>query len=263
MIEGKETMDDGEIKVGGNIKTAFYSQTQEDFSQNTSILNFIWNQHSSLTQTEVRKALALFLFKGEEVEKSILSLSGGEKARLALLQIMLSQSNFLILDEPTNHLDINAREALENALMEYDGTLFIVSHDRYFMNKLATKIYRLEASGVTEYQGNYDSYLEKYLPRITQVVKKESANKVAYKEKKEKEALERKRKNQLLKLENEIAVLEEENKRLGDELLKEENAINYEKAMEITNQVEINNKKLEQLYLSWEELCALITQSSF
>ena len=152
IFENKFSKDEGEFKLGSNIKTAFYSQTQDDFFENKTILNFVWDKHTELNQTDVRKVLAIFLFKGEDVNKNILDLSGGEKARLALLLMMLSKSNFLVLDEPTNHLDINAREALENALSEYDGTLLIVSHDRYFINKLATKIYRLDNEGTTEYK---------------------------------------------------------------------------------------------------------------
>ena len=209
IIQNKLKQDFGTFEIGSNMQTAFYSQTQDDFIENKTILNYVWDKHFELNQTEVRKALAIFLFKGEDVNKNILELSGGEKARLALLLMMLSKSNFLILDEPTNHLDIIAREALENALAEYDGTLLIVSHDRYFINKLATKIYRLENDGVVEYKGNYDYYISKYIPKEIEVIKKESSNKIAYKEKKANEAMERKRKNRIIKLEEEIAVLEE------------------------------------------------------
>ena len=201
--------DSGSFEIGSNMKVAFYSQTQEEFIENKSILNFVWEKHTELNQTEVRKALASFLFKGEDVNKNILELSGGEKARLALLLMMLTKSNFLILDEPTNHLDIYAREALENALSDYDGTLLIVSHDRYFINKLATKIYRLEKDGAVEYKGNYDYYISKYVPNEVANVKSESQNKIAYKEKKAVEAQERKRKNRIIKVEEEISNIEE------------------------------------------------------
>ena len=254
IIQNKLSQDSGTFEIGSNIKAEFYSQTQDDFIENKSILNFVWEKHLELNQTEVRKALATFLFKGEDVNKNILELSGGEKARLALLLMMLSKSNFLVLDEPTNHLDINAREALENALSEYDGTLLIVSHDRYFINKLATKIYRLENDGATEYKGNYDYYISRYIPKEAETMKKNSDNKISYKEKKEKEALERKRKNRIIRLEEEIAKLEGEIKQLGDELLKDENATNYEKAMEITAEIDEKKNKLEGFYTEWEEL---------
>lgn len=254
IIQNKLAQDSGTFEIGSNMKAAFYSQTHDDFVENKSILNFVWEKHLELNQTEVRKALAVFLFKGEDVNKNILELSGGEKARLALLLMMLSKSNFLVLDEPTNHLDIIAREALENALEEYDGTLLIVSHDRYFINKLATKIYRLENDGAVEYRGNYDYYISKYVPKEIENVKKDSSNKLSYKEKKEKEALERKRKNRIAKLEEEISRIEEEIKQLGDELLKEENATDYQKAMEITNRIDEKNKELEGVYSEWENL---------
>lgn len=254
IFENKLPIDFGKFKIGNNIKAVFYSQTQEDFYENKTILKYVWDMHTELNQTEVRKALATFLFKGEDVDKNVMNLSGGEKARLALLILMLSKSNLLVLDEPTNHLDINAREALESALSEYEGTLLIVSHDRYFINKLATKIYRLDNGIVTEYNGNYDFYISKYIPKEIEKSKTESNNKIAYKEKKEKESIERKRKNRLLKIEEEINTVEEKIKKLGNELLKDENATNYEKAMEISSEINQNKAVLDELYKEWEEL---------
>ena len=257
IIENKMKQDAGEYQIGSNIKTAFYSQSQDEFFENKTVLNYVWDKHTELNQTDVRKALAIFLFKGEDVNKNIQDLSGGEKARLALLLIMLSKSNFLVLDEPTNHLDINAREALENALSEYEGTLLIVSHDRYFMNKLATKIYRLENDRALEFKGNYDEYISKYVPKEEAKVKTESNQKIAYQEKKEKEALERKRKNRLAKVEEEISSLEAEIKQLDEELLKDENATNYENAMQISKNMEDKKEKLNMLYAEWEQLSGL------
>jgi len=254
IFQNKYIPEEGSFHIGSNIKVAFYSQTQEDFIENKSILNYVWEKHSELNQTTVRKVLARFLFKGEDVDKNVLNLSGGEKARLALLLLMLSKSNFLVLDEPTNHLDINAREALEEALLEYEGTLLIVSHDRYFINKLATKIYRLDTDGTKEYKGNYDFYLSQYVPKEIEKVKEESSNKIAYQKKKEKEALERKRKNRIAKLEDEISCLEEMIKQLGNELLKKENSSNYEKLTEISNEIEKNKIQLAELYEEWESL---------
>ena len=254
ILHNKLVQDSGSFEIGSNMKVAFYSQTQEEFIENKSILNFVWEKHTELNQTEVRKALASFLFKGEDVNKNILELSGGEKARLALLLMMLTKSNFLILDEPTNHLDIYAREALENALSDYDGTLLIVSHDRYFINKLATKIYRLEKDGAVEYKGNYDYYISKYVPNEVANVKSESQNKIAYKEKKAVEAQERKRKNRIIKVEEEISNIEERIKSYEEEMQKEENVTNYEKALEFTEKINELNANLEALYEEWEEL---------
>ena len=254
ILHNKLVQDEGSFEIGSNMKVAFYSQTQEEFVENKSILTFVWEKHTELNQTEVRKALASFLFKGEDVNKNILELSGGEKARLALLLMMLTKSNFLILDEPTNHLDIYAREALENALSDYDGTLLIVSHDRYFINKLATKIYRLEKDGALEYKGNYDYYISKYVPKEAASVKLESQNKIAYKEKKATEAQERKRKNRILKVEEEISNIEERIKICEEEMQKKENVADYEKALEFTEKINELNVSLETLYKEWEEL---------
>lgn len=254
ILHKKLLQDSGSFEIGSNMRVAFYSQTQEDFIENKSILNFVWEKHTELNQTEVRKALASFLFKGEEVNKNILELSGGEKARLALLLMMLTKSNFLILDEPTNHLDIYAREALENALIDYDGTLLIVSHDRYFINKLATKIYRFEMEKAVEFKGNYDYYISKYVPKEEINIKKESQNKVAYKEKKALEALERKRKNRIAKIEEEISNFEELIKNYEFELQKEENIADYEKAIEFTDKINEVKSSLENLYEEWENL---------
>lgn len=254
ILHKKLLQDSGSFEIGCNMRVAFYSQTQEDFIENKSILNFVWEKHTELNQTEVRKALASFLFKGEEVNKNILELSGGEKARLALLLMMLTKSNFLILDEPTNHLDIYAREALENALIDYDGTLLIVSHDRYFINKLATKIYRLEMEKAVEFKGNYDYYISKYVPKEEINIKKESQNKVAYKEKKALEALERKRKSRIAKIEEEISNFEELIKNYESELQKEENIADYKKAIEFTDKINEAKSSLENLYEEWENL---------
>ena len=255
IIQSKLKQDTGDVSVGGNIKVGYYSQTQDDFNENRTILDFVWNKHIELNQTEVRKELAMFLFKGEDVNKSILDLSGGEKARLALLLVMLSKTNFLILDEPTNHLDINAREALEKALENYDGTLLIVSHDRYFINKLADKIYRLDEFGTTEFKGNYDYYLSKYIPKENvAIVENVSSNKIAYKEKKAAEALERKRKNRLIKVEEQITILEDKVKKLESELLNDKNSTNYEKAMELDLQIKETKELLDEFYNEWSEL---------
>ena len=171
IIQGKLKQDSGDYIVGNNMKIAYYSQASEELEGNKTILEYVWDAHQNLTQTEVRKALAIFLFKGEDVNKEIATLSGGEKARVALLMIMLSESNFLILDEPTNHLDILSREALENALQEYEGTMLIVSHDRYFINKLADKIYRITKNGAKEFLGNYDFYMQNNVEEIGKYIR--------------------------------------------------------------------------------------------
>lgn len=251
IIQGKMQYDSGEYLIGNNMKIAYYSQASEELDSNKTILEYVWDVHQKLTQTEVRKALAIFLFKGEDVNKTISMLSGGEKARVALLMIMLSESNFLILDEPTNHLDILSREALENALQEYEGTMLIVSHDRYFMNKLANKIYRITKEGSKEFLGNYDYYMQNYEENIVKTVKEKN---LSYKEKKEQEAAERKRKNQITRLEEALNKNEEKIKEFEKLAGTDEYATDYVKAMEISKQIEELQEENERIYEQWMEL---------
>lgn len=281
--------DSGEFQLGNHMKVAYYSQAMEELVENKTILEYVWDAYPKLKQTEVRQALAVFLFKGEEVNQMIRTLSGGERARVALLMIMLSEANFLILDEPTNHLDILSREALETALQEYDGTMLIVSHDRYFMNKLATKIYRFTEQGAKEYEGNYDQYLEKEKAEqagasagtgdsmanagakfATQIRGASMASenggqeegldnskamrKMLYQEKKANEAAERKRKKRIAFLEEEMQKNDAQVKELEEMAKSEEYATDYVKVMELMEQVESRKKENETLLEEWMQL---------
>lgn len=248
IIQGLIKADGGEFLVGNNMKIAYYSQGAEELDDNKTVLEYVWDAYDKLKQTEVRKALAKFLFKGEDVNKKIQSLSGGERARVALLMIMLSKSNFLILDEPTNHLDILAREALENALAEYDGTMLIVSHDRYFINKLSSKIYHITKNGAQEFIGNYENYIENHKE---QEIKNEKPSNNSYKEKKQQESIERKKKNDMKRLEESIAINEEKIHELETLLFTDEYATDYQKAMEISNLIEELKKENEEKYEEW------------
>ena len=185
------------------------------------------------------------------MNKEIATLSGGEKARVALLMLMLSESNFLVLDEPTNHLDILSREALENALQEYEGTMLIVSHDRYFINKLANKIYRITKNGAKEFLGNYDFYMQNNVEETEKVVKEKNTS---YKERKEQEAAFRKKNNRIKKIEEEIAINEEKIKDLEELFKSEEYATDYLKAMEVTEKINEFKKNNEELYEEWMNL---------
>lgn len=162
IILGKLNQTKGEYKIGANTYLGYYDQLQESLDVNKTIIDEVWDAYPKLTQTAVRNALAAFLFKGEDVFKEIKTLSGGERARVELVKLILKDVNFLVLDEPTNHLDISAREALEKALSEYDGTLLMVSHDRYFINSLATRIVKLDKNGAVSCPGNYDDYIERF-----------------------------------------------------------------------------------------------------
>ncbi len=253
IILGHEKLSSGEFIIGNNQKIAYFSQTGDEISTNQTVFDYFATLHPKMTNTEIRSALAIFLFKGEDVFKEIKDLSGGEKARISLLKIMLSESNFLILDEPTNHLDILSREALEEALLSYEGTMLIVSHDRYFINKLADKIYKLNKNGSKEFKGNYDFYLEHDIEKENVEIIEKPKN-TAYKEKKEREAQERKRLNRIKKIEEEMSRNEAKIADLEKILNDPQNSTNYEKLMEITNQINDIKSQNETLFEEWSEL---------
>ncbi len=253
IILGQEEKTSGEFLIGSNQKIAYFSQTGDEISSNQTIFDYFASLYPKLINTEIRSALAIFLFKGEDVFKEIKDLSGGEKARLSLLKIMLTESNFLILDEPTNHLDILSREALEDALLSYEGTMLIVSHDRYFINKLANKIYKIEKDGSKEFIGNYDFYLANDISKEKETVEEKPKN-VAYKEKKEREALERKRLNRIKKIEEEMAENEAKIGELEDVLNDPNNSTDYEKLMEVSNEIESIKSTNEKLFEEWSNL---------
>ena len=161
ILTGKTPMNSGEYDYGANVEIGYFDQMQQNLDLSKTALDEVWDTFPNMTQTEVRSALASFLFKGDEVFKPLSKMSGGERARVSLLKLMLKGSNFLLLDEPTNHLDASSREELEKTLLDYSGTMLIVSHDRYFINKIADRILLLTNNGVKEYLGNYDYYLER------------------------------------------------------------------------------------------------------
>lgn len=251
----------GDFRFGANIDIGYYDQAQGNLDESKTVIDEIWDLHPYMTQTQVRSALAVFLFKGEDVYKPVKGLSGGERARVLLLKLMLSKANLLILDEPTNHLDIGSCEALENALLGYDGTLFVVSHDRYLINKLADKIYYLTPSGTTLYLGNYDAYLEarqkQEAAKAAAEVENENAVPKAntvYKQKKERASEIRKRRAALSKCEREIEAAEAEIDTLNEQLSNPETASDYEKMMEITNKITEQKALADSLMNDWTEL---------
>lgn len=251
----------GDFRFGANIDIGYYDQAQGNLDESKTVIDEIWNLHPYMTQTQVRSALAVFLFKGEDVYKPVKGLSGGERARVLLLKLMLSKANLLILDEPTNHLDIGSCEALENALLGYDGTLFVVSHDRYLINKLADKIYYLTPSGTTLYLGNYDAYLEARQKQEAAKAAAEAENENAvpkantvYKQKKERASEIRKRRAALSKCEREIEAAEAKIDTLNEQLSNPETASDYEKMMEITNKITEQKALADSLMNDWTEL---------
>ena len=254
MILGYLRRDSGRIIPGAGVKIGYFDQALAELSSDKTVLDEVWDSYRSMNESEVRRALAAFLFKGEDVFKIMNKLSGGEKARVALLKLMLSGANFLILDEPTNHLDIKSREALESAFDEYDGTLLVVSHDRYFINRLATRIISLEKDGVRSFDGNYDYYIE----HITETEKTaglpEKPKENAYKKQKEHESEIRRTKGKIARLEKQIDELDEAADALQKQINDPENAADYEKILELTGQLHENTEKQEELMLEWQQL---------
>lgn len=250
----------GEVKFGTNVNTAYFHQEQKTLNLDNTVIDEIWDANPHLTQTEVRNMLGAFLFENEDVFKRISSLSGGERARVAILKLILSQSNFLLLDEPTNHLDIDSKEVLEEALVNYIGTIFTISHDRYFLNKVADKILVLDENGVTEYLGNYDYYIEKkrQLSEMNKEENTETKTKTQLKEEKRKEKeqreIERRSKNKIKKLEDDIEQTEKKIAGLDMMLCQEEIYSNPEKSKEVNLEKSELEDKLSSLYEKWEQI---------
>jgi len=260
IINGTYKQSSGDMKLGAGVTIGYYDQTQGSLSPGKTVFDEVADSFPKKTQTEIRNALASFLFFGDDVFKLIGTLSGGERARVLLLKLMMSGANFLLLDEPTNHLDIASREMLEEALDGYPGTILAVSHDRYFMNKLSERILSMEGSKVISYYGNYDYYFEKKAELAAKSIN-DSASKsstkssaaLSYKEKKEHDALIRKLSNTLTKTEQQISDLEENIADLEAQLLLPENASDYVQAAEISAEIDEKNAELASLYELWEE----------
>ncbi|AOY75737.1 ABC-F family ATP-binding cassette domain-containing protein [Clostridium formicaceticum] len=246
----------GNFRLGHNVHMGYYDQEQEGLHPNKSIIDEIWNDHIYMDQTEVRTLLGSFLFQGEDVFKIISTLSGGEKARLSLLKLILSKANLLLLDEPTNHLDIDSKEVLEEALLQYDGTIFVISHDRYFLNRVATRIIDLSCSGVEVFLGNYDYYVEKKKEQFTEEEDIQTKTKTQLKEERRKEKEERDRIRQLSKkrekIEEEIMTLEEKLSQLEAFMCQEEVYSNPDKSKEVHQETVKIKEKINELYEMWE-----------
>lgn len=255
--------DAGTIKLGTNVNIGYYDQEHQVLHSEKNLMEEISDAYPTLTNTEIRNVLAAFLFTGDEVFKQISDLSGGEKGRVSLAKLMLSEANFLILDEPTNHLDITSKEILEQALNSYTGTVFFVSHDRYFINKTATRILNLTGETIVNYIGNYDYYMEKcreltkvYVPEKDSEVKPEteSINKLDWKQQKEEQAKLRKIENERKKTEERIESLEAHISELEESFSDEEIVTNSAKLQEVHEEYAKCQQELETLYEKWEEL---------
>lgn len=258
ILTGQYKADSGEYKIGNNIQLGYYDQAQTDLDPSKTVIDEVWDKYPRMTQTEVRSALAQFLFKGDDVFKNVGKLSGGEKARVSLLKLMLSKANMLMLDEPTNHLDIQSREALENALSEYGGTLIVVSHDRYLINKLADRIVWLDKSGTMNIDGNYDRYIEmreaKEKTQSEEIKPVKESGKNDYKERKERESTLRKLKGALARCEAAIEENEKKTAELALLLSDPDVASDYEKASELSVEIAALKEKEDELTAQWMEL---------
>lgn len=246
----------GNLRYGANIDVGYYDQSQRSLDDSKLVIDEIWDLHPQMTMSEVRGALAVFLFKGEDVYKPVSGLSGGERARILLLKLMLADTNFLILDEPTNHLDITSREALEDALKGYDGTLLVVSHDRYLINKLADKVLYLNSDGITEYIGNYDNYLEKKEKETVKVEEpvKHEEKQTEYKLNKERRSEIRKMRTKLRNCETAIENNEAKAAQIEEQLSDPEVISVYEEVKRLSDELDAVKADGEALMEEWEEL---------
>ena len=249
----------GEKRFGANVEVGYYDQTQSKLTPSNTVLDELWNDFKLTPEVEIRNRLGAFLFSGDDVKKSVGMLSGGEKARLLLAKLSMENNNFLILDEPTNHLDIDSKEVLENALIDFDGTLLFVSHDRYFINRVATHVLELSENGSTLYLGDYDYYVEKKAEvEMTQAEEtstnnqaKESSPVNDYQAQKESQKEVRKLMRQIENLEAEIEELESQSQAISEQMLEINDA---DKLMELQAELDKISHRQEEAMLEWEEL---------
>ena len=249
----------GEKRFGANVEIGYYDQTQSKLTPSNTVLDELWNDFKLTPEVEIRNRLGAFLFSGDDVKKSVGMLSGGEKARLLLAKLSMENNNFLILDEPTNHLDIDSKEVLENALIDFDGTLLFVSHDRYFINRVATHVLELSEKGSTLYLGDYDYYVEKKVEvEMTQAEETSTSNQAKeaspvndYQAQKENQKEVRKLMRQIESLEAEIEELESQSQAISEQMLETNDA---EKLMELQAELDKISHRQEEAMLEWEEL---------
>ncbi len=256
--------DFGAIRFGAKVDLAYFDQMQKDLDLTKTALDQVYDEYPSMDLTQVRTMLGSFMFKGDDVFKKLSKMSGGERARVSLLQLMLKKGNLLLLDEPTNHLDTASREALEKTLLSYGGTMLIISHDRYFINKLATRVLYMNSDGFTEYLGNYDNYLERTqgIENTADTVAEKPVSKQKplndYQLQKQLQSEMRKRKTALSKCETRIGELEAEIEKLN-ELMNDETVMSdYEKLSQITSQLEESQAELDKCYDEWAELSEIV-----
>ena len=249
----------GEKRFGANVEVGYYDQTQSKLTASNTVLDELWNDFKLTPEVEIRNRLGAFLFSGDDVKKSVGMLSGGEKARLLLAKLSMENNNFLILDEPTNHLDIDSKEVLENALIDFDGTLLFVSHDRYFINRVATHVLELSENGSILYLGDYDYYVDKKAEMEVSQIEEDSTSNQAkeaspvndYQAQKESQKEVRKLMRQIESLESEIEELESQSQTISEQMLETNDA---DKLMELQAELDKISHRQEEAMLEWEEL---------
>lgn len=257
MILGEIAPDEGDIILGHNVHIGYFDQEQTELNLSKAVIDEIWDENPDFDYYTIRTILSRFLFIGDDIFKEVGELSGGERGRLQLLKMMLTDANFLLMDEPTNHLDIDSKEVLEDALLDYEGTLFVISHDRYFLNRVTNKILELTTEGIKEYLGNYDYYLEKKNEIVVEEegdFKTKTQIKLERKKEKEKRELEKKKKKEILELEELIQAKEAEIENLDLLLCQPEIYDDPERVLELTRQREELQLGLDSLYDKWISL---------
>ena len=258
ILTGRERPDTGEVRFGSGVEVGYYDQQQEGLSPDKTVLDEVWDDFPRMEQTPIRNALAGFLFTGDDVLAPVSTLSGGERGRVLLTKLMLRQDNFLILDEPTNHLDMDSREMLETALLGFEGTILTVSHDRYFINRIADRVLVMEPDGVTVYLGNYDDYLEKLAQKNApeeELAPQKTKTALREEKKREKAAIEaaRREKARIANLETQITDLEEQMTKLEIEMSDPEAYQDNARAQSMNKRYNDLQKKIADLYEEWEQ----------
>lgn len=253
IILNKLPADAGSVELGVNVKIAYFDQEMKNLDMNNTVIDEIWDKYPTLNHFQIRSYLAQFQFVGDDIFKSISELSGGERGRLSLLKIMLSQANFLLLDEPTNHLDIDSKEILEDALKLYEGTVLAISHDRYFLNKMAHKIFVMSQKGIDEYLGNYDYYMEKIQNTGEEEEEYLSKTEIQKKKKEDQKIRQEKKllKGKKLKMEEEIKALEKDLSTIDVKLTNNSNYEDYKEILKLTEDRQKIENKLNDLYEEW------------
>lgn len=262
IILGRFKQQQGNIQLGTNVELGYYDQEQADLTSSKTVLAELWDEYPLVNERDIRTVLGNFLFSGDDVLKPIHSLSGGEKARLALSKLMMQKANLLVLDEPTNHLDIDSKEVLESALINFPGSIIFVSHDRYFINKIADQVIEMQPDGVTTYLGDYDYYVEKKQEEIERakllepdvIVEKNNEKQLSFKEEKALQSENRRKKREIKRLEEEISILEVEIENLEVEMTKPEVFQDHEKSLELSEQTDSLRQEAEQLMEEWSAL---------